>query len=427
MTWDSIRENTRVEMGLVQVDIAGHSKLAGSDRTLSEAKSIFQKQMEAIANSRGGRRFNWAGDGGSFMFLTADGEGFNDLVFSAMQMLYNMPAINEEIATRTDLETPFDVRISCDAEVVTYATDPGRITGDFVNRFIKSERAIGLTNSVQITHRVWRQLKSALRSRFVTFMYSPDVESQIYSYGGKERQLDVLRSLHNVDQRGRAEQPAEEACVEIVAFEGDTLASLSKEAYGDVTVEGFENVGGINLLITKNADICQRHVEETPREGSYPWLEGISREQRAHLESLLSQHSAAQRNRFLSYVSQLPCHERDRIIDQVICGDERVVRSIMDMLEWRSSSSSQPGRPPQESFRGGESLRFYNCTALGYVPHVGDGTLLDNVFAGNLIIKRVVGGVTEPVIKQRIFEFRDDAYHEIEELDEESQENQGHP
>ncbi len=63
-TWDTIHKGDRVELGLLQVDIAGHSKLVGTDRALAKAKKIFHDQMEGIAQSRNGKPFNWAGDGG---------------------------------------------------------------------------------------------------------------------------------------------------------------------------------------------------------------------------------------------------------------------------------------------------------------------------------------------------------------------------
>src|SRR5262249_37254631 len=148
---------------------------------------------------------------------------------------------------------PISIRISCDADVATYHPDPGEITADFINRFLKHERAVGLTNTVSITERVWKQLSTALRQRFRLFKYSPEVDSRIYNYGGKERQLELLRTLRNIDQGLGGEKPVEDPeCIEIVAFAGDTLADLSKEAYRDVIVEGFQNVGGLNLLITKN-------------------------------------------------------------------------------------------------------------------------------------------------------------------------------
>jgi len=67
--WKRIRDGQCVELGLIQIDIVGHSQIRGNDRDLQEAKGIFRTQMETIVYARGGKLFNWAGDGGSFMFL----------------------------------------------------------------------------------------------------------------------------------------------------------------------------------------------------------------------------------------------------------------------------------------------------------------------------------------------------------------------
>jgi len=402
-TWENIREGERVELGLVQVDIVGHSQLVGSDRTLQEAKSIFREQMEGIALSRQGRPFHWAGDGGAFMFLTGTGHGFDDLGFSAIQMLQNLPAISEEITIRTDLNTPIAIRISCDAESAAYHPDPGQITADFINRFFKNERAIGLTNTVSITERVWRQLSARLRERFRAFKYSPEVESQIYNYGGKERQLEILSSLRNIDQSLGSEKPTEDAeCVEIVAFAGDTLTDLSKTAYRDVIVEGFANVGGLNLLITKNAELCQRHRVSDPQ--------SLSSEDREYILQALETLPQDVRQEILYVLQGMTEYEREHILHDVRRDPEHTRYALLGLLS-RHQRSHTPD--PLQSFDGGESLRFYNCTALGYVPVVGEGTLLDHVLAGNLVISRVVGGVVEPVVKKRVFVRINDIYHEL--------------
>lgn len=426
--WNSLKNGERTELALVQVDIVGHSKLQGTDRALMQAKSIFRDQMQGIAESRGGRLFNWAGDGGAFMFLTRDGGAFDDLAFSSIQMLSNMAAINEEIATKTDLDTPFDVRISCDSGIATYAPDPGEITGDFINRFMKYERVLGLQNTVSVTERVWKQLTAKLRSRFDLFKFSPEVESAIYNYGGKEYQRTVLRSLRNIDHKGRSERPPEEAgCVEVFAFAGDTLAGLSREAYADVIVEGFENVGGINLLISKNGQRCQQHLERTVEHTN---VEGeMSRKEHVLLEELLCEFPAHIRQQLTTLLLQTSKCERERIIERLRYRDAHDAEYVINELMMRihGQRHERQWRDPTVPFDGGESLRFYNTTALGYVPEIGDGTLLDNVFARHLTINRVIGGVTEPVVKCRIFEFRDGEHYEVEALSEDESEDDNRP
>jgi len=426
--WDTLSNGDRVELALVQVDIAGHSKLQGTDRALMQAKSIFRDQMQGIAESRGGRLFNWAGDGGAFMFLTGGGGGFDDLAFSAIQMLSNMPAINEEISTKTDLDTPFEIRISCDSGIATFAPDPGEITGDFINRFMKYERVLGLLNTVSVTERVGKQLTAKLRDKFVLFKYSSEVEASIYSYGGKEYQKNILRSLQNIDQQGRSERPPEGAsCVEVFAFAGDTLVELSKEAYADVIVEGVENVGGINLLISKNGQRCQDHVEHD-QDGANA-EPGTSRKQRMQIEELLSQFPAGMRRRLTTLLSRTSACEREQLLERLRHGDRYDAEMLMEdlMMRMHGPHYEKQWRDPTIPFEGGESVRFYNTTALGYVPEIGDGTLLDNVFAGNLTITRVIGGVPEPVVKRRVFESRDGEHYEAEPLAEDEDDSGDRP
>ena len=39
--WKSLTRGERLELGLIQVDIAGHSKLSGSDQDLKRAKDTY--------------------------------------------------------------------------------------------------------------------------------------------------------------------------------------------------------------------------------------------------------------------------------------------------------------------------------------------------------------------------------------------------
>src|SRR5205085_811357 len=70
----------RVELALLQIDIAGHSTIPGTDRALQSAKETVQGYAEGIAAIHGGKRFGYAGDGGVFMFRTGKGEGVDQMV-----------------------------------------------------------------------------------------------------------------------------------------------------------------------------------------------------------------------------------------------------------------------------------------------------------------------------------------------------------
>ena len=179
--WESLSNGERTEIGLVQVDIEGHSKIKANERNLKKAKDIFSDEIERIAVAHGGKLFKWEGDGGSFMFLMRDGENFNRLVKAALGMLESMPTINEKIAAETDLKEPIHVRLSCDSGIAEFDDNPTRIAADFINSFIKNERKISLADNVCITERVYKQLDTQLRTRFSLYKHSHEIRSDIYS------------------------------------------------------------------------------------------------------------------------------------------------------------------------------------------------------------------------------------------------------
>ena len=184
--WESVRDGERAEIGLLQIDIEGHSRIKASERNLKKAKDTFSDGVEKIAVAHGGKLFKWEGDGGSFMFLMRDGENFNRLVRAALEMLESMPAINKRIADETDLKTSFHVRLSCDSGTAEFDQNPSRIAADFINNFIKNERAISRADNVCITERVYKQLDSQLRARFSLYKHSHEISGDLYCLTGNK-------------------------------------------------------------------------------------------------------------------------------------------------------------------------------------------------------------------------------------------------
>ena len=136
--WSKIKKGERVEIGLLQIDIVGHSKIQDTDINLKTAKDKFRSLIEGIVKTRNGLLFSWAGDGGAFMFRLNTGEGFNEMCFSAKQMLDGLPATNREITISTGFNNTISVRISCDSGMVVYDKDASQISGDFVNKFLRA-------------------------------------------------------------------------------------------------------------------------------------------------------------------------------------------------------------------------------------------------------------------------------------------------
>src|ERR1044072_5629260 len=87
--WQGLH-NKKIELALLQVDIVGHSKIVATDADKLTFKLLFGEAIKKVAMAHGGRNFNLAGDGGSFMFLTT-GDGFNELVSAAIEIFEGMP------------------------------------------------------------------------------------------------------------------------------------------------------------------------------------------------------------------------------------------------------------------------------------------------------------------------------------------------
>jgi hypothetical protein len=330
LNWDTLLPDSSIEMGFLRVDIVSRNKFVESNKTIHRAKAIFRGLVEGIVASRGGKILSWSGEGGSFMFITPDGEGLGDLVFSGFQILHSLPIINDEIATKSRFSETFSVRMSADTGFVVY-DHSGQISGDAFTRFTNSKSELEIAGTFSITGRIWRQLEKSIKTRFLLWKRSHAAQDDIYNHGIREEQLQILSSLKNINLESMEERPyAWPECVEIIAIKGDRLADLARYAYRDVILEGYSNIGGLNLMIIKNAQVC----------GS----------------------------------------------------------SSVDLLD---------------ELKGGETLRFYNCTALGFAPEIGLDTLVDNVIAGHLNISRATGGVEEPVLKQRLFKLVGGHYKEI--------------
>jgi len=178
--WSSLKSGERHEFVCLQIDIAGHSKLDDSERILHEVKGRFHKHIAGRVAIHDGQPFKWEGDGGAFLFLSTEGRAFDESVYAAFGILDALPWINDQLRMAHQLSQPLSVRISLDTGVAVYDKAPGLITGDFLNAFLKHERAISLVNAVTITERVHRQISGPLRGRFTEFKHSKVLDCRIY-------------------------------------------------------------------------------------------------------------------------------------------------------------------------------------------------------------------------------------------------------
>jgi energy-coupling factor transporter ATP-binding protein EcfA2 len=176
----NLKTGQRYEFVCLQIDIAGHSKLKDAERTLHEAKERFHKLVTGLVKSHDGLPFKWEGDGGAFLFPSLDGKAFDESVHAAFDILDALPRINDQLQIAHQLSQPLSVRISLDSGMAVYDTNPGLIAGDFLNAFLKHERAVSLVNEVTITQRIHRQIAVPLRERFTEHKHADELGCKIY-------------------------------------------------------------------------------------------------------------------------------------------------------------------------------------------------------------------------------------------------------
>jgi hypothetical protein len=176
----SLKTGHRYEFVCLQIDIAGHSKLGDAERVLHEAKDRFHRQITGIVENYGSESLGWKGDGGVFLFPVTDGREFDESVFAAFRILGSLPSINEELRLTTKLVQSLEVRLSLDSGQAVYNKNPGLITGDFLNAFLKHERAISSVNTVTITERVHRQISPEVRERLPNKVHSDEFGCVLY-------------------------------------------------------------------------------------------------------------------------------------------------------------------------------------------------------------------------------------------------------
>jgi hypothetical protein len=177
----------------LQIDIAGHSKLGDSERSLHEAKERFHRQIAGIVETYGGESLGWKGDGGAFLFPVTDGKEYDEAVLAGFRILESLPGVNGELKITTGLSEALEVRISLDAGQAVYDKNPGLITGDFLNAFLKHERAIGRVNSVSVTQRIQRELSPPLREKLPERAPSGEMGCDVFRSAVRD---EVTKTVH---------------------------------------------------------------------------------------------------------------------------------------------------------------------------------------------------------------------------------------
>lgn len=169
------------EFGMMQVDIAGHSKLVGNEQDKQQTKVHLKTFIEGIASACYDlEKLSWQGDGGQFIIWIRN-QDVDSLVTCCFHILKDMSLFNSLRSVWTHLDSPISLRISAHIGSILFNGDKETLHGDSLNFFIKSERGLSETNTVSITEEVFRQL----RNKEIKRAFFPIEEHDLMTNQGK--------------------------------------------------------------------------------------------------------------------------------------------------------------------------------------------------------------------------------------------------
>ncbi|HLK58764.1 MAG TPA: hypothetical protein VKU00_19485 [Chthonomonadaceae bacterium] len=357
----------RAEIILLQFDIAGHSRIQIPPVNLQKARKLLQRYVSALVEVQASTTVMWAGDGGWCWFKVDEATNFTWATDAAIDILAMVPRINEILLRDDIIRNPLEIRISADTMNVELDDDPTHFCAEQMNKFLKYERNIGLVSSLVITRRIYQHLQFAFQERFNKWRNSPELETDLYVYDGKKIRNETLKRV--VNQSDDSEDHVADF-VQVTIFEGDQYQELVQHAYADVELsEEPLHVEAVRFLAFRNA-LANAVIDSASEYDN-------------QREFLLA--AAESPYDVLREIRYEPHRRTER--------DEGLRETSKAQADFNPIGRAIGWCTEGKSFRGGEELRFFNASALGFVAEIGDNTLLDHVFAGTLLIRSITGGV----------------------------------
>jgi hypothetical protein len=181
--WPSARNDKRMEIGLIQVDLGSHGKQGDhlTDLMLKRAKDALKDALVTSTERRGGELSSWVDDSGTFMFLIDGPDSFDNCCSAAIEMLERLPSVKREVQLPAELEGLIVIRISCDTGTVAFDAATHTFAVECVDDFNKHRHSLSPENKVTITERIFSRLNDPLKSRFVPWKHSAEFGLDLYS------------------------------------------------------------------------------------------------------------------------------------------------------------------------------------------------------------------------------------------------------
>jgi class 3 adenylate cyclase len=163
--WGQLRDQSEYRLCLLRVDTVGSTPTARASRT-DAVRATFSElaaHVETRVTAQGGRKWNWASDGGLFAFYsTSITQMAESAVTAAINIIENLVAFNR---TQNQIGLPIQLRAAVHSGHIRYLSDTGSITSDEINFVCKLESAT-TPDSISISDGVYKELRGELRNRF---------------------------------------------------------------------------------------------------------------------------------------------------------------------------------------------------------------------------------------------------------------------
>lgn len=186
----ALERGTRRIFGFLQLDIARHSSLPGSDEAIQRTRGNLHAQVRSILHQHEAQELGWAGDGGAYLFLLDGERRVDNVVVGALQVLDAMRLFNS-LSSLNHVGEPIHVRVSCHVGGATWDPDLSNLYGKAVNYFLKAEREIGFEDRIALTEEAFNDIVDAdLRSMF--FAHKTHSE---YRLNGRSYERDIYLSM----------------------------------------------------------------------------------------------------------------------------------------------------------------------------------------------------------------------------------------
>ncbi len=160
---DNLEDGKEYKMVFLKVDIADHSNLPeDSQQNKGLLIENFHSYVKGIVKKNKGELFNWAGDGGLFVFLRE--ESANRVVMAGINIVQDILFFNFD-KSKNPLKQDIKIRIASHLGLVRYKTEREIISADCINYVSHLEKYGTVPGAFSVSDVVFEELHESLKNQ----------------------------------------------------------------------------------------------------------------------------------------------------------------------------------------------------------------------------------------------------------------------